>query len=307
MSDLRTSASMSNYLDEISRYPLLSTDEEIFMARRIQRARELTELGRPLTPNEQREVKRGEAAKRRFTQSNLRLVVFVAKNYAARNLESLDILDLIQEGSIGLLRAVEKFDPERGYKFSTYAYWWIRQSILRAIYRCDNMIHRPIGVCDLIGKLTKTRSLLAQKLKRTPTKEELAKELKVSVLELDLIAERASGMVSLDKQVYGDDTFSIIDCLADPSSTWVDEEDITQEWNRVHIEVAMSQLNDTEREMLSKRYGLGGEYEFVSLKDIAGHYGKSRERTRQIIKTALQKMRYHLPRARLLAPVQQCA
>jgi RNA polymerase primary sigma factor len=308
MSEKYSRSSLDAYFEEISKYPLLTPDEEICLSRLVQRGMELEALGRDLTPQEQREVRRGAAAKRRFTHSNLRLVVFVAKKYASRNLESLDMLDLIQEGSFGLVRAIERFDPERGYKFSTYAFWWVRQSINRSIFRHDNIIRRPIGVCELLRGMSKTRLRLEQALGRPPSKQELAEALDVPVTELELVAERAGTLLSLDMHMNSEEHGScVLDYVADPMSTWMDEDDITQEWQREHIEMALDQLNEMERVMLSKRYGLDEEREFLTLKEIASRYGKSRERTRQIIQKALQKMKYHLARVRILAPVQRYA
>ena len=147
------SDSIKDYLNSIAKYPLLTPQQEIQLGRRVQRLRELQSLGRALTNAEQREVRSGERARQRFIQSNLQLVVHVARRYDKRNNKTMELLDLIQEGNIGLARAVELFDPTRGYKFSTYAYWWIRQGITRALISSDAIIRLPIGVHETMHSI----------------------------------------------------------------------------------------------------------------------------------------------------------
>jgi len=308
MKTIYAGASFDTYLEEISKFPLLTPEEEINLSRLIKRAQEIEALSRDLTVDEKKELRRGQAAKRRFINSNLRLLVYVAKKYLSRNLESLDMLDLIQEGSFGLQRAVELFDPERGYKFSTYAFWWIRQAIMRAIYYYDNMIRRPIQVSENISKLTKERIKLAHELGRKPTKQELSDSLGIKLEELELISERASGMSSLDRVINPDDPgASLLDNIPDPSSTWTDDDNLVNDWAPEHLTAAIMQLDEVERSMLLKRYGFERNGDIVSLKDVAQHHGKSRERTRQIIRKALLKTRVNLQRAQILSQVQQCA
>jgi RNA polymerase primary sigma factor len=163
------SPSFQRYLNEIARYPLLTVDQEIQYGRRIAKMRELQQLERTLTDAEQRLVRSGQRARERFMQCNLQLVVHVAKKYENRRRKSLEIMDLIQEGNIGLARAVELFDSSRGYKFSTYAYWWIKQGIQRALSQSDAMIRLPTGLHDLLAKIARTTSDLGQRIGRTPT------------------------------------------------------------------------------------------------------------------------------------------
>jgi RNA polymerase sigma factor (sigma-70 family) len=308
MKTIYAGASFDTYLDEISKFPLLTPEEEISLSRLIKRAQEIKEFDRNLTFDEKKELRRGQAAKRRFINSNLRLVVYVAKKYLSRNLESLDMLDLIQEGSFGLQRAVELFDPEKGYKFSTYAFWWIRQAIMRAIYYYDNMIRRPIQVSENISKLTKEKIRLAHLLGRKPTKQELSESLSIKVEELDLIAERANIVFSLDIAINSCDPGDTwLDHLADPSSTWTDDENLINYCPPEHLTSAIMQLNEDERNMLLKRYGFENRGDIISLKEVAECYGKSRERTRQIIRQALVKLRLNLQKAQILSQVQQCA
>jgi RNA polymerase primary sigma factor len=164
-----------------ARYPLLTVDQEIQYGRRIAKMRELQQLERILTDAEQRLVRSGQRARERFMQCNLQLVVHVAKKYENRRRKSLEIMDLIQEGNIGLARAVELFDPLRGYKFSTYAYWWIKQGIQRALSQSDAMIRLPTGLHDLLAKIARTTSDLVQRIGRTPTLNEVAEHIGVDV------------------------------------------------------------------------------------------------------------------------------
>ena len=209
------SSSFKSYLNEIARYPLLTVDQEIQYGRRIAAMRELRVINRPLTPAEQRVMRSGLRARERFMQCNLQLVVHVAKKYENRKRKSLEIMDLVQEGNIGLARAVELFDYSRGYKFSTYAYWWIKQGIQRAISQSDAMIRLPTGLHDLLTKVARTTSDLGQRLGRMPSMQEVADDMAVSLSAIHDAIRRSYAVCSLDAISANNDTASILDMIAD--------------------------------------------------------------------------------------------
>ena len=209
------SSSFKSYLNEIARYPLLTVDQEIQYGRRIAAMRELRDIDRPLTPAEQRVMRSGLRARERFMQCNLQLVVHVAKKYENRKRKSLEIMDLVQEGNIGLARAVELFDYSRGYKFSTYAYWWIKQGIQRAISQSDAMIRLPTGLHDLQTKVARTTSDLGQRLGRMPSMQEVADDMAVNLSAIHDAIRRSYAVCSLDAISANNDTASILDMIAD--------------------------------------------------------------------------------------------
>ena len=209
------SSSFKSYLNEIARYPLLTVDQEIQYGRRIAAMRELRDIDRPLTPAEQRVMRSGLRARERFMQCNLQLVVHVAKKYENRKRKSLEIMDLVQEGNIGLARAVELFDYSRGYKFSTYAYWWIKQGIQRAISQSDAMIRLPTGLHDLLTKVARTTSDLGQRLGRMPSMQEVADDMAVSLSAIHDAIRRSYAVCSLDAISSNNDTASILDMIID--------------------------------------------------------------------------------------------
>lgn len=209
------SSSFKSYLNEIARYPLLTVDQEIQYGRRIAAMRELRDIERPLTPAEQRVMRSGLRARERFMQCNLQLVVHVAKKYENRKRKSLEIMDLVQEGNIGLARAVELFDYSRGYKFSTYAYWWIKQGIQRAISQSDAMIRLPTGLHDLLTKVARTTSDLGQRLGRMPSMQEVADDMAISLSAIHDAIRRSYAVCSLDAISANNDTASILDMIID--------------------------------------------------------------------------------------------
>jgi RNA polymerase primary sigma factor len=213
------SSSFKSYLNEIARYPLLTVDQEIQYGRRIAAMRELRDIDRPLTPAEQRVMRSGLRARERFMQCNLQLVVHVAKKYENRKRKSLEIMDLVQEGNIGLARAVELFDYSRGYKFSTYAYWWIKQGIQRAISQSDAMIRLPTGLHDLLTKVARTTSDLGQRLGRMPSMQEVADDMAISLSAIHDAIRRSYAVCSLDAISSNNDTASILDMIADAPPT----------------------------------------------------------------------------------------
>ena len=202
-------SSVKEYLREIARYPLLSPEQEIQLARQILRMGE--------ADCTERERKQGRRARDKFIQSNLRLVVNIAKKYDGRQRKLMTLLDLIQEGNIGLARAVDMFDSSRGYRFTTYAYWWIKQSIHRAIANNDNMIRMPSSLHERIIKITKVHDRLTEELGRPATPDEVAVELGITLDEMLTAIQRNQATPSLDAQVMNSDKSAIIDIIADES------------------------------------------------------------------------------------------
>ncbi|MGA1562747.1 MAG: sigma-70 family RNA polymerase sigma factor [Gammaproteobacteria bacterium] len=218
------SDSIKDYLNSIARHPLLTAQQEIQLGRRVVRWRELRDKEQ-LTPDERRELRSGERARQRFIQSNLQLVVHVARKYDRRQNKTLELMDLIQEGNIGLARAVELFDPSRGYKFSTYAYWWIRQGITRALIMQDSMIRLPSSLHEQLYKINRTAQDLTHKLCRQPTLMELADATEMDAKDLSMMLKRAYKVTSLDQKVQDAESGSICDTIADPSCL---EEDVAR-------------------------------------------------------------------------------
>lgn len=241
---------VGDYLNSIARYPLLTAQQEIQLGRRVQRWRELKDCDRPLTTEERREYRSGERARQRFMQSNLQLVVHVARKYSRRATQTLDMMDLIQEGNIGLARAVELFDYTRGYKFSTYAYWWIRQAIGRALVQYDPIIRLPLGVHDLLIKLHKTAEQFSREHGRTATLQEMADVLDMEPAAISSALLQSYKVTSLDKTANGsDDKSALVDLIADPN-TYDPEQDWQLETIREYCE---TYLDERTREIIAAR------------------------------------------------------
>jgi RNA polymerase primary sigma factor len=288
-------STVDQYLNEIGRYRLLTPEEEIQLGRRVQRMIELKEQDRELSPEEKREVRLGEQASERFLRSNLRLVVMAAKKYA-KGVRTMDIMDLIQEGNIGLLRGIEKYDPSRGYKFSTYAYWWIRQAMTRAIANKERTIRLPGKVVDIATNWNKVVVALSQELGRTPTYKEIASRFDCAVQEIETFMARGhSTMLSLDVMVAGDTKTALIDFVADPDdmdNTTAMEKALFDEYYSM-LDTAMRVLDEREQDMMRRKWGLNG-VEKQNLTEIAKVYGVSRERVRQVTELAQRKIRASL-------------
>lgn len=278
---------MRRYLNEIGRHPLMTADEEIRCGKLVQEAMALQALERPLTSPEQRLIKRAERAKKRFVEANLRMVVTIAKKYASPHLQSIELLDLVQEGSMGLMRAVELYDPTRGYKFSTYAYWWIRQAMTRALGQKDPMIRLPHAVVDKVLKMKKIVRQESQRLGRAPSRQELAEQLNMSVEELDELTAKALPAISLDYKIGDEDQSSILDNIADPHSydLWDETMQLEIALQKDIIHTSLAKLNERERELICKRFGLNG-FEPTTLEAIGKEWGISRERVRQLLSRA---------------------
>jgi RNA polymerase primary sigma factor len=289
----RSSDPVSWYLATIGRIPLLTPAEEIELGNQVQAMMTLTEDGskafedHELTGKQKRMLRIGRRAKERMMKANLRLVVSVAKKYQGKGLE---LLDLIQEGSLGLERAVEKFDPTRGYKFSTYAFWWIRQSMTRAIACQSRTIRLPVHLSERLTTIRKVSLDLAHKLGAMPSRVEIAEAMDIPLDELDSLLRQALTTSSLDAPVNGEEGRSFLgDLIADSS---LDEPlDIVEQ--RIHHEQLgrwLSHLSEQEQHVLKLRFGLEGN-ERHTLAEIGRLMDVSRERVRQVELKALRKLR----------------
>lgn len=267
--EVGTDDSIRLYLREIGRIHLLKADEEIELARRIAKGGEV-----------------GLRAKRLLVQANLRLVVSIAKKYLNRG---LPFLDLIQEGNLGLIRAAEKFDPERGYKFSTYATWWIRQGITRALADKSRTIRVPVHMVETINKFKKITRELSQGLNRRPTENELAVSLDVSVQKVKEIVAANRTPVSLETPLGKEEDSRLGDFIADAESARPDSS-ATDELLRKDIEQVLGSLLPREREVIRLRYGLDDGRE-RTLEEVGQLFGITRERVRQIEFKAMRKLR----------------
>ncbi|MCP9779056.1 sigma-70 family RNA polymerase sigma factor [Cyanobium sp. T1G-Tous] len=284
----RSSDPITWYLATIGREPLLTPAEEIELGNQVQTMMRLTEEGdRELSDLEKKLLRIGKRSKQRMMKANLRLVVSVAKKYQGKGLE---LLDLIQEGSLGLERAVEKFDPTRGYKFSTYAFWWIRQSMTRAIACQSRTIRLPVHLSERLTAIRKVSLDLAHKLGAMPSRQEIAEAMAMPIEELDGLLRQSLTTSSLDAPVNGDEGRSFLgDLIADSS----EEEPLDRVERGIHQEQLgrwLSHLSDQERQVLQLRFGLEGE-ERHTLAEIGRQLDVSRERVRQVELKALRKLR----------------
>jgi RNA polymerase sigma factor (sigma-70 family) len=280
--------SLRAYLNEVGRHPLLEADEELALGRLVQRLIELQEkldAGQVLDIAEEMEVFRGEKAKKKFINSNLRLVVDIAKKYH-HQCQSLDLLDLIQEGNFALIRAVEKFDHTRGYRFSTYCYWWIRQAMQRAIGSLDSPIRLPTSFRDIVFRANRAVEKLSKELNRRPTAKELAEELGVSAEILDLANQRSQGVLSLDAQVECDASrVSIIDNIEDAVNLNT-VESLEDDLMLQELFFALENfLDDTTRLILSER----SRPTPTPWKELEALTGFSRPKLKQIERNAVNK------------------
>jgi len=277
------SDSIKDYLNSIAKYPLLTPQQEIQLGRRVQRLRELQSLDRPLTNAEQREKRSGERARQRFIQCNLQLVVHVARRYDKRNNKTMELLDLIQEGNIGLARAVELFDPSRGYKFSTYAYWWIRQGITRALISSDAIIRLPIGVHETMYKINRTIQHLSHQLGYQPSITRVAEEIDMDPGELSNLLRQTYTVTSIDQQVNNSEGHSIVDTIADPNAV---DNDISQDV-QIMLRYVDQYLDDRTKAVIEAR----SCYPAVTWAQLEREYGISKTALYDIYKRGVGRIR----------------
>jgi RNA polymerase sigma factor (sigma-70 family) len=281
------------YLNDIGKHPLLTKDDEATLSQAIEDARAASiELaaGRP-TPARRRELRRridgGEAARRRFVQANLRLVVSIAKRYQASD---LPLLDLVQEGNLGLMHAVEKFDWRKGFKFSTYATWWIRQAITRGIANTGRTIRLPVHAGDLVSRMQKSRTRLEAEKGRPPTLEELASDLHLTVPKVTEIISYAASPRSLSDPIREDSDTELGELVPDGEAASPIDEAINAAMPR-EVARLLAPLGERERAVLLLRFGVDRGQE-RTLEEVGEHFNLTRERIRQIERRALSKLRH---------------
>ncbi|MDO4752639.1 MAG: RNA polymerase sigma factor RpoD [Candidatus Saccharibacteria bacterium] len=257
------------YLREIGKIPLLTPEEEADLAQRI--------------------VKGDKKAKDKMVESNMRLVVSIAKRYGGRG---LDFLDLIQEGNTGLLRAVEKFDPEKGFKFSTYATWWVRQAITRAIADQARTIRIPVHMVETINKVLRTTRKLTSELNREPTTEEIAAELHMEPDKVDYVMRIKQDIASLDASVGrdGDDEDSVLGDFVEDEERISPEDSAANQILKEQLSEIIATLTDREQKIIRLRFGIGGGRPHT-LEEVGAEFDVTRERIRQIEAKALSKLR----------------
>jgi RNA polymerase primary sigma factor len=257
------------YLREIGKIPLLNSEEELALAQRV--------------------VSGDKDAKDQMAEANMRLVVSIAKRYVGRG---LDLLDLIQEGNTGLLRAVEKFDPDKGFKFSTYATWWIRQAITRAIADQARTIRIPVHMVETINKLLRTQRRLTQELNREPSNEEIAKEMEIDIDKVEHIMKIKQDISSLDASIRDDEEDSVLADFIEDEDTVSPEESATGQLLKEQVKDMLGALTEREQKILKLRFGLE-DGKSHTLEEVGQEFSVTRERIRQIEAKALAKLRKH--------------
>jgi RNA polymerase primary sigma factor len=299
--------SFGQFLNDAGRITLLTPEEEIYLGKQVQAMRALLE-DKPKGPygkNQKATLRRGQRAKERMVSANLRLVVMISRKYLSKNrhvgtaARGIAIEDLVQEGNMGLMRAVDKFDPTRGYKFSTYAFWWIKQGITRYLHQKTRMIRPPHHIAEKIFQINKVTHHLCNTLGRRPTLDELAEGLGMSRNEFDLMRERAAGVTSLD-QLAVEDGSSLI-TLIGAGTNEQQLNDLHQSMHLAKLSDCIDRLEAKERHMIVMRYGLEGHHPH-SYREIGEIYNLSRERVRQYVEKGQRKLRFYLSSQSSLAP-----
>ncbi len=257
------------YLREIGKIPLLSAEEELALANRV--------------------VAGDREAKDQMAEANMRLVVSIAKRYVGRG---LDLLDLLQEGNTGLLRAVEKFDPDKGFKFSTYATWWIRQAITRAIADQARTIRIPVHMVETINKLLRTQRRLTQEYNREPSNAEIAREMEIDEAKVEHIMKIKQDISSLDASIRDDEEESVLADFIEDEDTITPEESATGQLLKEQVKDMLSALTEREQKILKLRFGLEDGKQHT-LEEVGQEFSVTRERIRQIEAKALAKLRKH--------------
>lgn len=257
------------YLREIGKIPLLTPEEELALAQKVKAGDKI--------------------AKDKMAEANMRLVVSIAKRYSGRG---LDFLDLIQEGNTGLLRAVEKFDPDKGFKFSTYATWWIRQAITRAIADQARTIRIPVHMVETINKLLRTQRRMTQELNREPTIDELAKEMEMEPEKIEYVMKIKQDITSLDANVRDDDDDSVLGDFIEDEDAQSPEESATTQLLKEQVKDMLGVLTEREQKILKMRFGLE-DGKSHTLEEVGQEFSVTRERIRQIEAKALSKLRKH--------------
>jgi len=283
-----SSDSIGWYLTMIGRVPLLTPAEEIELAHQVQQMKQLITIpADERSPRERQQIRMGCRARDRMMAANLRLVVSVAKKYQNQGLE---LLDLIQEGTIGLERAVDKFDPAMGYKFSTYAYWWIRQGMTRAIDNTARTIRLPIHISEKLAKLRRITRELSHRFGRQPNRLELAHAMGIEPDELEDLLSQSAPCASLDAHARGDEDRSTLgELIPDPASL-EPMDGMDRSIQKEHLGTWITQLNEREQKILRLRFGLDGT-EPLTLAEIGRQINVSRERVRQLEAKAILKLR----------------
>jgi RNA polymerase primary sigma factor len=270
----RESASLDKYLTEIGKHELISAEEEVILAGRIR-------LG-------------DQEAIDKLTNANLRFVVSVAKQYQNRG---MTLPDLINEGNMGLIKAVKRFDESRGFKFISYAVWWIRQSILQAVNEQSRMIRLPLNKVGSLNQIRKTQGILEQRLEREPSIEEMATELQISESEVQINLSISGRHVSTDALIGDSESMSLMDLLVNHDAVQPDEELMSTSL-QTEIKRALSTLTERERDIIGLYYGIGYKHGFT-LEEIGERYELTRERVRQIKEKAIRRLK-HVSRSKIL-------